>query len=131
MTFLYSAHRMDELVCRLDRFEQKRRHAAITQKKTGMAMKASNNNNIGPAVQPNTVGTPKPIRPKNSCFQCGIVGHYRQDCPKRASVVATIDVDGAIDADPVDVFQTISVAFFIRGKCTDLRPIFLFSILVG
>ncbi|KAI8116034.1 hypothetical protein CVS40_11828 [Lucilia cuprina] len=53
VTFLYGAHTMDELIRRLDRFEQKRRHAAAAQKKT------TSNNKTSPPVQPNTVRIPE------------------------------------------------------------------------
>ena len=74
VTFLYGAHTMDELIRCFDRFEQKRRHAAIGQKKTEMTIKTTSNNKSGSAVQPNTVGTPEDsIR----CYNCSQFGHYQ------------------------------------------------------
>ena len=95
--------KLDELVFRLDRFEHKRRHAAIAQKKSGMTTKTTNNNKTSPAVQPNTVGTTENSIRCYNCFQCGEVGLYLRDYPNRVRTVATITVDGAVDADPVNV----------------------------
>lgn len=43
-----------------------------------------------------------------------------QNCPKRNRAVAAI-VDDEDGAEPIDAFQTVSVAFIIRDKCTELK----------
>ncbi|XP_065363861.1 uncharacterized protein LOC135957113 isoform X2 [Calliphora vicina] len=125
ITFLYGASTMEELIRRLDRFEQRRRHTALTSKRLGADTKISSSIKMNPAVQQGVAKTaedaircyncsqyghyqskcPKPIRPPNSCFYCGVVGHYRQNCPKRSRSLAAVVGDDEDKADPVDAFQ--------------------------
>ncbi|KAK1606837.1 hypothetical protein QYE76_030510 [Lolium multiflorum] len=48
----------------------------------------NNNNNTGPKTGSNTV----PLNPKDkstiTCYECGVVGHYSNECPKRLAKIA-------------------------------------------
>ncbi|KAK1610660.1 hypothetical protein QYE76_034333 [Lolium multiflorum] len=48
----------------------------------------NNNNNTGPKTGSNTV----PFNPKDkstiTCYECGVVGHYSNECPKRLAKIA-------------------------------------------
>jgi hypothetical protein len=53
-------------------------------------MRAPNNNNTNTA--PRTGSNAIPVTPKDkatiTCYECGVVGHYSSECPKRLAKIA-------------------------------------------
>lgn len=77
-TILYGSNSMDELIRRLDRFEQRRQQNAAAQK-AGVASKANVKIKSGSVSHHSSA---KPAEDAIRCYNCSQFGHYQSKCPK-------------------------------------------------
>ncbi|XP_046869282.1 uncharacterized protein LOC124461910 [Drosophila willistoni] len=105
VSMLYSARTVAELKPLLERYERFRMQAAASKQSLSVkvqpttAASSFGNKSSSTATSETRCFKPMPeaIRPPNSCFKCGIVGHVHKNCPSRMGTAAATTADAAPD----------------------------------
>ncbi|XP_068150196.1 ice-structuring glycoprotein-like [Drosophila tropicalis] len=135
---LYSARTVAELKPLLERYERFRMQAAASKQSLSVKVQPTTtasspcNKSSGTAISEtrcyNCSGwvhyksqCPKPIRPPNSCFKCGIVGHIYKNCLSRMETAAAApdDVGDRLKHLQLATRSTSKVAAFTPAAGTD------------